>query len=81
MVFGLRIAGWTIMLAGVGLYCLLGEMSIKTSWGRIGIIVAISGMICTSLSGVVGWYLHNRKLRRSIEKAQASRTAPPETPD
>lgn len=69
------------MLAGVGIYLLLGEMTIKTTWGQVGIVVAVAGMMCTSLSGVVGTLLYRKRLRKSIEKAQASRTAPPGKPD
>ena len=76
----MRYIGWTIFLVGTGLFVILGDMTVSTLEGKIGVSIMCLGMIMTSASTVLEGLKKMRERKQRIEALEEERKAPPQDP-
>lgn len=76
----MRYVGWTIFLVGLGLFVTLGDLTVTTLDGKIGIAIMLLGMIVTSVSTVLGNFRQLREQRSRMAELRDKREGPPHDP-
>ena len=76
----MRYIGWTIFLVGTGLFVVLGDMTVFTMEGKIGVSIMCLGMIMTSASTILEGLKKMRERKERIEALEEERKAPSQDP-
>jgi hypothetical protein len=77
----LRIAGWTLFLAGVALYAFGEEhLGLGRAAGPVGIAVMVAGAVVTCAANLAEWVAGFRARRKRILELEEERRRPPSAP-
>jgi Na+(H+)/acetate symporter ActP len=68
-----RYVGWFMFLAGVVVYVVLGEMTVRTTGGKVGAFIMISGMILSAAATIMMHMTEYRKRQQRIIELRADR--------